>query len=347
MNSLGGNSRTVLVCCISPSALNFDETLNTLRFADRASRVKVEVRRNIAIDYRALAGQLQAQLDLKDEELNQLRMKLSGSHSINEDDDKSQSKMIDRIMALEQALERADQRNHHYEREISRLLNQRETSPSNLIGDELIADDGIDWKKRALSLEEELKRADHELCNTTKALRETQSNVSKQLGVINAYNRLVSNATFGGLYYQEERLNITSISADEWASKLEENDDVLIGDDDVMVNDDVMFDKLFDCDHDDVSDLIDDVDMSEVSSEKIKSLLLQLYGKISNVSEDLKTLNVEVSNAKAAENSALMAVEQLTLQLSKMGNSRSENVGSSGKVSKFQGINALKNLSKN
>lgn len=39
-DSLGGNAKTVMICCISPSASDFDETLNTLNYANRAQNIK-------------------------------------------------------------------------------------------------------------------------------------------------------------------------------------------------------------------------------------------------------------------------------------------------------------------
>ena len=42
-DSLGGNSRTVMVCCVSPSEASFQETLSTLKFAQRAKRVRNKV----------------------------------------------------------------------------------------------------------------------------------------------------------------------------------------------------------------------------------------------------------------------------------------------------------------
>eukprot|EP00930_Biecheleria_cincta_P030393 TRINITY_DN21054_c0_g1_i1.p1 TRINITY_DN21054_c0_g1~~TRINITY_DN21054_c0_g1_i1.p1 ORF type:complete len:1638 (-),score=316.20 TRINITY_DN21054_c0_g1_i1:407-5146(-) len=39
-DSLGGNSRTVIVACVSPSALCFGETLSTLKFAARAKHIR-------------------------------------------------------------------------------------------------------------------------------------------------------------------------------------------------------------------------------------------------------------------------------------------------------------------
>ena len=38
-DNLGGNSKTVMVATISPSADNYEETLSTLRYADRAKRI--------------------------------------------------------------------------------------------------------------------------------------------------------------------------------------------------------------------------------------------------------------------------------------------------------------------
>jgi len=39
-NALGGSSKTVMICAISPASSNYDETLSTLRYADRAKRIK-------------------------------------------------------------------------------------------------------------------------------------------------------------------------------------------------------------------------------------------------------------------------------------------------------------------
>ena len=39
-NSLGGNARTTMLAAISPADINFDETLSTLKYADRAKAIK-------------------------------------------------------------------------------------------------------------------------------------------------------------------------------------------------------------------------------------------------------------------------------------------------------------------
>lgn len=38
-DNLGGNSKTVMVATLSPAADNYEETLSTLRYADRAKRI--------------------------------------------------------------------------------------------------------------------------------------------------------------------------------------------------------------------------------------------------------------------------------------------------------------------
>ena len=39
-NALGGNSKTLMICAVSPSSDNYDETLSTLRYADQAKKIK-------------------------------------------------------------------------------------------------------------------------------------------------------------------------------------------------------------------------------------------------------------------------------------------------------------------
>ncbi|KAL8561687.1 hypothetical protein ACOMHN_054984 [Nucella lapillus] len=39
-DSLGGNAKTVMICCISPASSNFDESLNALKYANRARNIK-------------------------------------------------------------------------------------------------------------------------------------------------------------------------------------------------------------------------------------------------------------------------------------------------------------------
>lgn len=38
-NALGGNSKTIMICAVSPASLNYEESLGTLRYADRAKKI--------------------------------------------------------------------------------------------------------------------------------------------------------------------------------------------------------------------------------------------------------------------------------------------------------------------
>lgn len=40
MDSLGGNSKALMIACISPSAVYFDETLSTMNYAARTMNIK-------------------------------------------------------------------------------------------------------------------------------------------------------------------------------------------------------------------------------------------------------------------------------------------------------------------
>ena len=42
-DSLGGNTKTVMISCISPSYLAYEETVNTLKYAARARNIKRKI----------------------------------------------------------------------------------------------------------------------------------------------------------------------------------------------------------------------------------------------------------------------------------------------------------------
>jgi kinesin family protein 18/19 len=46
-DSLGGNSRTVMIANVSPSVTTFEDTYNTLKYANRAKNIKTQVSRNV------------------------------------------------------------------------------------------------------------------------------------------------------------------------------------------------------------------------------------------------------------------------------------------------------------
>ena len=51
-DSLGGNCRTVMIANVSPCHINFEDTHNTLKYANRAKSIRTKVTKNVArIEY--------------------------------------------------------------------------------------------------------------------------------------------------------------------------------------------------------------------------------------------------------------------------------------------------------
>ncbi|XP_030849431.1 kinesin-like protein KIF21A isoform X10 [Strongylocentrotus purpuratus] len=78
-DSLGGNSRTLMIACVSPSDQDFMETLNTLRYANRARNIKNAVIANQDKTSRQLAL-LRTEIKRLQDELNEYKQ---GKRSVN------------------------------------------------------------------------------------------------------------------------------------------------------------------------------------------------------------------------------------------------------------------------
>lgn len=46
-DSLGGNTKTIMISCISPASIAYEETINTLKYASRARNIKRKPVRNV------------------------------------------------------------------------------------------------------------------------------------------------------------------------------------------------------------------------------------------------------------------------------------------------------------
>ncbi|XP_033100034.1 kinesin-like protein KIF21A isoform X6 [Anneissia japonica] len=80
-DSLGGNSRTLMIACVSPSDPDFMETLNTLRYANRARNIKNKVVANQDKTSRQLAA-LRAEIRMLQDELMEYKQ---GKRQLNAD----------------------------------------------------------------------------------------------------------------------------------------------------------------------------------------------------------------------------------------------------------------------
>ncbi|XP_021068427.1 kinesin-like protein KIF18B [Mus pahari] len=74
-DSIGGNCRTVMIAAISPSSLTYEDTYNTLKYADRAKEIRLTLKSNvISVDhhisqYATVCQQLQAEVAFLREKL--------------------------------------------------------------------------------------------------------------------------------------------------------------------------------------------------------------------------------------------------------------------------------------
>lgn len=82
-DSLGGNSVTLMIACVSPADYNIEETLSTLRYADRAKKIKNKPVKNLDSNEQEI-GRLR-------EIVKELQLKLLGSNGSGSGTDKEKS----------------------------------------------------------------------------------------------------------------------------------------------------------------------------------------------------------------------------------------------------------------
>ena len=80
-DSLGGNCRTVMIACVSPAYGSFEDTHNTLTYANRAKNIKTSVQKNVVnvqfhiSKYSTIISQLR-------QEINELRSQLHSKRNV-------------------------------------------------------------------------------------------------------------------------------------------------------------------------------------------------------------------------------------------------------------------------
>ncbi|PKA49590.1 Kinesin-like protein NACK1 [Apostasia shenzhenica] len=72
-SSLSGQGRVSLICTVTPSSSNMEETHNTLKFAHRAKRIEISASQNKIIDEKSLIKKYQNEIRCLKEELEQLK----------------------------------------------------------------------------------------------------------------------------------------------------------------------------------------------------------------------------------------------------------------------------------
>ncbi len=79
--SLGGNCKTVMIVCVSPSSAHFDETQNTLRYANRAKNIQTKVTRNVYNINRHVKDYL-VKIDEQMAQINELKAQMKEAETL-------------------------------------------------------------------------------------------------------------------------------------------------------------------------------------------------------------------------------------------------------------------------
>ncbi|CAF3684652.1 unnamed protein product [Rotaria sp. Silwood1] len=118
-DSLGGNTKTLMVAAISPAHDNYDETLSTLRYANRAKNIKNKPRIN--------EDPRDAQMKLLQEEINRLKQELLNAGNIPRDNQILPPENNEPPINHEEDIEKERERlRAEFEREVSEIRRQYE-----------------------------------------------------------------------------------------------------------------------------------------------------------------------------------------------------------------------------
>lgn len=86
--SLGGNCKTVMIVCVAPTSANFDDTHNTLIYAERATKIKTKVITRNVVNIDRHVGQYVEAINRLNLEVAELKEKLAGKRDQERDTEK-------------------------------------------------------------------------------------------------------------------------------------------------------------------------------------------------------------------------------------------------------------------
>jgi len=174
-DSLGGNSRTIMVACVSPADFNLDETITTLRYATNARNIKNTATRNVI---KSLSPEEAAKLQRENQlltaqvkDLQETIRKMGAAHGDIDSASTAATSVVSSIDTASSEDEDVDDINDSGEttmskqkariKELESEVRKLKTSSSNAgtAITESMAEDAIelpDLKKRIAELEEEL-----------------------------------------------------------------------------------------------------------------------------------------------------------------------------------------------
>lgn len=83
--SLGGNCKTVMIVCVAPTSNHFDDTHNTLIYAERATKIKTKVVTRNVLNVNRHVGQYVEAIQRLNHEIAELKQKLAGKRTSEQD----------------------------------------------------------------------------------------------------------------------------------------------------------------------------------------------------------------------------------------------------------------------
>jgi kinesin family protein 18/19 len=83
--SLGGNCKTVMIVCVAPTSLHFDDTHNTLVYAERATKIKTKIVTRNVLNVDRHVGRYVEAINRLNDEIKELKEKLAGKRKSEKD----------------------------------------------------------------------------------------------------------------------------------------------------------------------------------------------------------------------------------------------------------------------
>jgi len=126
-NALGGNSKTIMVCALSPASINYEETLSTLRYAERAKKIK-----NQAIINESPQEKMIRELRVENDKLKKIlknAMKGGGVINLNELD----FDIGDMMETMEENDKAIEEMEKPFEQKIAEAQEKREMAKTELV----------------------------------------------------------------------------------------------------------------------------------------------------------------------------------------------------------------------
>ena len=197
-DSLGGNSRTVMIANISPFIYSFDDTYNTLNYADRAKHIKTRVKVNIAGGNKSNINNYLNVIKHLQNKVNLLETKLNNKNNDNNNDN-------DNDLLLKETEKNTEENHFEKKRVLSKSLEkniQRKKKNENIISNIYMNDINkiLDKKNIGDIIEKNEKKINNiieEYIQLSKAeVQIKQKVMGIQYDIFNLNNKIINNESF-------------------------------------------------------------------------------------------------------------------------------------------------------